>query len=102
LLNAVARAVQQALLALDSTSGAIVSAATRGCSLIVACAARALGDWAFGSLWVEAVAIDRQLENVASARAAAHLGGTRTGSRRVRVGGAEAQLERYTLAGRSE
>ena len=65
-------------------------------------AARALGGWAFASLGIEAIAIDCEPGNVASARVGAHLGGTRTGSRRVRVGGAEVELERYTLPRRSE
>ncbi len=72
------------------------------CRGLATCAARALGDWAFGSLGVEAIAIDCEPANVASARVAAHLGGSRTGSRRVRVGGADVELERYMLHRRSE
>ena len=67
---------------------------------LATCAARALGDWAFASLGLEAIAIDCEPGNVASARVAAHLGGTRTGSRRVRVGATEVELERYTLTRR--
>jgi RimJ/RimL family protein N-acetyltransferase len=65
-------------------------------------ASRALSGWAFASLGIEAIAIDCEPGNVASARIAVHLGGTRTGSRRVRARDAEVELERYTLTRRPE
>ena len=60
-------------------------------------AAQALGEWAFMDLGVEVIAIDCEPTNNASARVATHLGATLTGSRRVRVRGAELELDRYTL-----
>ncbi len=64
---------------------------------LATCAARALGRWAFTDLGVEAIVIDCEPTIDASARVAAHLGATLTGSRRVRVSGAEVELDRYTL-----
>ncbi len=69
---------------------------------LATCAARALRDWAFTSLGIETLAIDCEPGNVASASVAAHLGATRAGSRRVRVGGTEVELDRSTLTRRPD
>lgn len=60
-------------------------------------AAEVLSDWAFGCLGIEAVVIDCEPANRASARVAAHLGAALTGSRWVRAGGADVELDRYRL-----
>jgi RimJ/RimL family protein N-acetyltransferase len=60
-------------------------------------AARALSDWAFACLRIEALVIDCEPTNRASARVAAHLGAAITGSRRVRVGDAQVELDRYRV-----
>ncbi len=60
-------------------------------------AARALGRWAFACLGVEALLIDCEPTNQASARVAANLGATLTGSRWMRVGDDEVELNRYRL-----
>jgi [ribosomal protein S5]-alanine N-acetyltransferase len=61
-------------------------------------AAQALGDWAFAYLEIEALVIDCEPTNQASARIAAYLGAALTGSRLVRAGGAEVELNRYRLS----
>jgi RimJ/RimL family protein N-acetyltransferase len=60
-------------------------------------AARALGGWAFDCLGVEALIIDCEPTNRASARVATHLGATLVASRWVRVEGDEVELNRYRL-----
>jgi [ribosomal protein S5]-alanine N-acetyltransferase len=60
-------------------------------------AARALSRWAFACLEVEALLIDCEPSNLASARVAAHLGATLSGSRWVRIGDDEVELDRYRL-----
>jgi RimJ/RimL family protein N-acetyltransferase len=60
-------------------------------------AARALRDWAFASLELEALIIDCEPTNRASARVAAYLGAALTGARWVREGDAEVELDRYRL-----
>jgi [ribosomal protein S5]-alanine N-acetyltransferase len=60
-------------------------------------AARVLGGWAFASLALEAIFIDCEPTNLASARVAAHLGATLAGSRWVRANGLEVELDRYVL-----
>jgi RimJ/RimL family protein N-acetyltransferase len=61
-------------------------------------ATRALGDWAFSSLALETIFIDREPCNLASARVADRLGATLAGSRRVVVNGSEVELKRHALA----
>ncbi len=58
-------------------------------------AARALADWAFACLEIEALVIDCEPTNRASARVAADLGAALTGSRLARAGGAEVELNRH-------
>ncbi len=60
-------------------------------------ATRALGDWAFSSLALETIFIDREPSNLASARVADRLGATLAGSRRVLVNGSEIELARHAL-----
>jgi RimJ/RimL family protein N-acetyltransferase len=60
-------------------------------------AARALADWAFACLEIDALIIDCEPINRASARIAAHLGAGLTGSRWVRTGDSEVELHRYRL-----
>jgi len=60
-------------------------------------AARALGSWAFASLALEAIFIDCEPTNRASARVAEHLGATLGGPRIVWVNGSEVALERHVL-----
>jgi hypothetical protein len=63
-------------------------------------AARALGDWAFSSLALETIFIDREPGSFASARVADRLGATLVGSRRVVFDGSEIKLVRHALARR--
>jgi [ribosomal protein S5]-alanine N-acetyltransferase len=60
-------------------------------------ATRALRDWAFSSLALETIFIDREPSNPASARVADRLGATLAGSRRVVVTGSEIELARHAL-----
>jgi ribosomal-protein-alanine N-acetyltransferase len=60
-------------------------------------AAHALGDWAFTGLDIEALIIDCEPSNRASARIAVRLGAMLTGSRWVRTGDTEVELHRYRL-----
>jgi RimJ/RimL family protein N-acetyltransferase len=64
---------------------------------LATCAADALAAWAFVRLGVDAIVIDCEPMNVASARVAEHLSAAFTSSRIVRADGAEVELERYTL-----
>ena len=60
-------------------------------------AARALGDWAFACLGIDALIIDCEPINQASARIAAHLGAALTASRWISTGGTDVELHRYRL-----
>jgi [ribosomal protein S5]-alanine N-acetyltransferase len=60
-------------------------------------AARALGDWAFACLGIDALIIDCEPINRPSARVAAHLGAALIGSQWVCTGGTEVELHRYRL-----
>ena len=60
-------------------------------------AARLLSQWAFASLGLAAIYIDREPTNLASAHVAEQLGATHTGFRTVSVKGLVYKLERHTL-----
>jgi RimJ/RimL family protein N-acetyltransferase len=64
-------------------------------------ATRALGDWAFSSLALKTIFIDREPSNRASARVADRLGATLAGSRRLLVNGSEVELARHAIAPRT-
>ena len=72
----------------------IAPARSRG---LVTGAAKELGDWAFACLGIEALVIECEPTNQASARVAARLGARLAGSRWVRVGDHEVELDRYRL-----
>jgi RimJ/RimL family protein N-acetyltransferase len=56
-----------------------------------------LAPWGFTDLGLEAIHIDREAGNTASARVAEQLGAVPNGSRSVVYGGAELELTRHTL-----
>lgn len=72
----------------------IERARRRGLATSATCALR---DWAFSSLALETIFIDREPSNLASARVADRLGATLAGSRRVVVTGSEIELARHAL-----
>jgi RimJ/RimL family protein N-acetyltransferase len=61
-------------------------------------AARALVHWAFSSLGLETIFIDREPSNLASHGVAERLGATLAGSRHVSVNGLDVELTRHALA----
>jgi RimJ/RimL family protein N-acetyltransferase len=73
-----------------------VVAGHRGHGLATA-AARRLADWGFAELGLTAIHIDREVDNLASARLADKLGAVRRGSRPVQYEGATVELVRHTL-----
>jgi [ribosomal protein S5]-alanine N-acetyltransferase len=63
-------------------------------------AARALSDWALSALELQTIFIDREPDNLASARVADHLGATLVGSRAVSINGSDVRLQRHAVTRR--
>lgn len=64
---------------------------------LISSAARELGGWAFATLGLEAIFIDREPANAASARVAERLGAAHAGSRMVRLDGLALELVRHRM-----